>query len=138
MKLKEGNQNAKMKKEKVKEANVAEIKQVFEDLQVLKLVEKQDIPKNVRALGSHLFTVEKFMETGEHGKFKSLLLSHDNEQDNLLYPERSSHTAAVHSIMTTLAVAACNGNYMLGKLDEKGTFIQTEIIGTPVNFKCRG
>jgi hypothetical protein len=88
---------------------VAEIEQVFEDLQALEPVEKQDIPKNVRALGSHLFTVEKFMAT-----------------------------VAIHTIMSTLAVAACNGNYTLGKLDVKGVFIQTKMKGTPVYIKCRG
>jgi hypothetical protein len=40
--------------------------------------------------------------------------------------------------MTVLMVAACNGNYALGKLDVKGAFIQTEMKGTPVYIKCRG
>jgi hypothetical protein len=47
-------------------------------------------------------------------------------------------TVAIHTIMSTLAVAACNGNYTLGKLDVKGVFIQTKMKGTPIYIKCRG
>jgi hypothetical protein len=45
---------------------VAEIKQVFKYLQALEPVGKQNIPKNVGALGSHLFTLENFMAAREH------------------------------------------------------------------------
>jgi hypothetical protein len=82
----------------------------------LEQVEKKDIPRNVRALGSHLFTVEKFTVTRDHNKIRSQLVSHGSKQDTLLYPDRSSPTAAIHRIMTTLAIAACNRNYVLGNL----------------------
>jgi hypothetical protein len=101
-------------------------------------VEKVSLPEGVKALGSHLFTVEKFMADGQHDKFKSRLVSHGNEQDSTLYPDRSSPTVAIHTIMTVLMVAACNSNYHMGKLDVKGAFIQTEMQGTPVYIKCRG
>jgi hypothetical protein len=123
---------------KTKATEVAEIKQVFEELQALQPVERTDLPEGVKALGLHLFTVEKFMADGQHNKFKSRLVSHGNEQDSTLYPDRSSPTAAVHTIMTVLMVAACNSNYHIGKLDIKGAFIQTEMRGTPVYIKCRG
>jgi hypothetical protein len=71
-------------------------------------------------------------------KIKSQLVSHGIEQDTLLYPDRSSTTAAICTIMTALAVAACSRNYTQGKLDVKDMFIQTETKGTHVYIKCRG
>jgi hypothetical protein len=123
---------------KTKAAEVAEIKQVFEELQALQPVERKDLPEGVKALGSHLFTVEKFTADGQHNKFKSRLVSHGNEQDSTLYLDRSLPMAAVHTIMMVLMVAACNSNYHMGKLDIKGAFIQMEMRGMPVYIKCRG
>jgi hypothetical protein len=65
--------------DKVKAAEIADIKQVFNELEALEPVEKRDLPGNVKPLGSHLFTVEKFMADWQHDKFKSHLVSHDNE-----------------------------------------------------------
>lgn len=63
---------------------------------------------------------------------------HGNDQDILMYPNRSSPTVAAHSIMTEPAVAACNKGYIVGKLDVKGAFIQVEMTGTPVYIRCTG
>ena len=63
----------------------------------------------------------------EHDKFKSRLVFDGNEQDTELFPDRSSPTAALHSIMACLAVAASNGLTRIGKIDVKGAFIQTEM-----------
>ncbi len=107
-------------------------------MQVLEPVVKIKIPRNARALGSNLFTVKKFpVIDGDNEKLKSQFVSHRYKQDTLLYPDRSSPTAAVHRIMTTLAISACNRNYALGMLDVKGTFIHTEMKGTPTYIKCR-
>jgi hypothetical protein len=133
----EGTEQSK-RASKTKAAEVAEIKKVFEELQALEPVERTDLPRNVKALGSHLFTAEKFMADGQHDKFKSCLVSHGNEQDSTLYPDRSSPMAAVHTIMMVLMVAACNRDYLMGKLDVKGAFIQTEMKGTLGYIKCRG
>jgi hypothetical protein len=137
-KVRQAAKDDEQKAEEVKKAKITEIKQVFEELQALQPVEKAKIPANVKPLGSHLFTVEKFTATGQHDKYKSRLVSHGNEQDTLLYPDRSSPTAAVHTILTALTVAACNREYELGKIDVKGAFIQTEMSGMPVYIKCRG
>jgi hypothetical protein len=40
--------------------------------------------------------------------------------------------------MTCLAVAACNPQCEVAKVDVKGAFIQTEMSGTPVYVKCVG
>ncbi len=40
-------------------------------------------------------------------------MSYGNEQDTLLYLDRLSPMAVVHMIMTALAIAACNREYVL-------------------------
>ncbi len=62
-----------------------------------------------------------------HDKFKSRMVMNGDEQDAELFPDRSSPTMAIHSIMTCLAVAAYNKHYKMGKIDVKGAFIQTEM-----------
>jgi hypothetical protein len=115
-----------------------EIKLVFNDLKAVELVMKEDIPKGFKAHNTHLFTVEKFLADGRHEKYKSRLVAHGNEQDVMLYADRSSPTASIHAIFTCLTVAACNPDYVVGKLDVKGAFIQTEMSGVPVYIQCRG
>ena len=84
--------------------------------------------EELKAHGSHLFTVEKFLANGEHDKCKSRLVLHGNEQDPLLFPNKSSPTVAIHSILSCLTVAA--------KIDVKGAFIQTPMEGPPVYMRC--
>jgi hypothetical protein len=40
--------------------------------------------------------------------------------------------------MMGLIIASCNTDYVVGKLDMKGAFIQTEMTRTPVYIKCVG
>jgi hypothetical protein len=136
VKLREGGHNEEKKNAEIKAAKIAEIKQVFEELRALEPVEKKKIPKGIKPLGCHLFTVEKFDASGQHEKYKSRLVLHGNKQDTNLYPNRSSPTVSVHAILTCLALAACNTAYTLAKIDVKGAFIQPEISGTPVFIKC--
>ena len=53
-----------------------------------------------------------------------------------MFPDRSSPTAALHSLMACLAVAAHNKVEKLGKIDVKGAFIQTEMEGPPLYIQC--
>jgi hypothetical protein len=71
-------------------------------------VKREDTPQGIPTFNTHLFTVEKFKADGTRDNFKSRLVAHGNEQDTTLYPDRSSPTAQMHSIMSCLAVAACN------------------------------
>jgi hypothetical protein len=82
--------------------------------------------------------VEKFMVDGRHDKCKSWLVAHGNEQDAAIYADWSSLMVAIQSLMTCLAVAACNNECVVGKLAVKGAFIQTELSGIPVYVQCRG
>jgi hypothetical protein len=137
-KLRGGSHNDDATNEQIKAAEKAEIQLVFQDLKAIEPVKKEDIPQGIPAFNTHLFTVEKFKADGTRDKFKSRLVAHGNEQDTTLYPDRSSPTAQMHSLMCCLAVAACNPQYHIAKLDVKGAFIQTEMSGTPVYVKCAG
>lgn len=48
---------------------------------------------------------------GPHNKFMSQLVSHGNEQDLLMYPDRFSPAVTLHAVMTCLAFFTCNVNY---------------------------
>jgi hypothetical protein len=67
---------------------------------------------------------------------KSRLVLHGNEQETSLYPDRLPPTVFVQAIITCLALEACNTAYMLGKINVKGAFIQTEMSGRPVYIQC--
>jgi len=113
VKLHAGNHNSEERNKKIKQAQQAEIKQVFEELDALEPVKKEQVPQGIKVLGSHLFTME-------------------------IYPDRSLPTVSVHVIMTCLAIAACNMLYTLGRINVKGAFIQTEMSGMPVYIKLTG
>jgi hypothetical protein len=110
-------------------AKVEEIKLVFEDLKVMEPVKKEEISAGYTAHNTHLFMVEKFTADGKHDKYKSRLVAHGYE---------SSPTVAIQSLMTCLTMAACNSNCVVGKLDVKDAFIQTEMKSIPVYIQCRG
>jgi hypothetical protein len=137
-KLRQGKHNSEEVNESIEAAEREEIKLVFEELKAVEVVAKEKIPAGIPAFSSHLFTVEEFKADGSHDKYKSRLVAHGNEQDTTLYPDRASPMAQLHSIMTCLAVAACNEKCSVDKLDVKGAFIQTEMMGTPVYIKCAG
>ncbi len=137
-KLREGSHNSEERNAAIKNAKLDKICLIFEELDAVEPVKKKDFPEGFKALRMHLFTVEKFTADGVHDKFKSRLVSHGNKQDTLLYPDRSSPTVGIHTIMMGLIIASCNTDYIVGKLDVKGAFIQTEMTGTPVYIKCVG
>jgi len=123
------------RKAAIAKAEKDEIELLFVDLGGLK-PEYAENMKGKKAYNCHMFGVEKFLATGEHDKFKARLVFNGNEQDADLFPDRSSPTAALHSIMACLAVAASNGITKVGKIDVKGAFIQTEMEGPPVYVRC--
>jgi hypothetical protein len=46
-----------------------------------------------------------------------------------LCPNKSSPTASIHAMFTCLTLVAYMGNYKVAKVDVKGAYIQTEILG---------
>jgi len=97
-----------------------------------------EFEENVKgdSFSCHMFEVEKFLATGEHDKFKARLVFDGSEQDPDLFPDRSSPTVPFHSLMACLALTAANGMTKIGKIDVKGAFIQTEMVGPPVYINC--
>jgi hypothetical protein len=72
---------------------------------------------------SHLFTVEKFLADSTHVKFKSRKVMNGNEQHLDMYPDQSSPTVAIHSLLTCLMLAAYNSTYAMAKIGIKGAFV---------------
>jgi hypothetical protein len=81
--------------------------------------------------------VEKLLANGDFGKMKSRFIANGDNQDQDDYPDHFSPTVAVVFIMTALVVAACNPCIKAAKIDVKGAFIQTKMVGPPVFIKCR-
>jgi hypothetical protein len=116
-------------------ADKEEIELLFVDLQGLLPVKEEEIAGQ-QVYNSHMFGVEKFLADGSHDKFKSRLVFDGRDQDPELFPDRSSPTAALHSLMSCVAVASANGMTKIGKIDVKGAFIQTEMEGPPLYIRC--
>jgi hypothetical protein len=103
-----------------------EIKQLFKELQALKLVHRNAIVAGACILTCHLFLVEKFLANGHFDKMKARLVSHGNYQDRSDFSDRLSPTVAIHSVMMVLALYAGHlDQYEVCKIDVKGAFIQT-------------
>ena len=94
------------------------------------------VPEQKDAHRCHMFSVEKTLATGEHDKFKSRLVFDGSEQEAELFPDKSSPTAALHSLMACLSLTAQKGYKKIGKIDVKGAFIQTKMEGPPVFIQC--
>jgi hypothetical protein len=121
----------KANKKAIEKADKDEIELLFVDLNGLLPVYEEELDGE-KAYNSHLFGVEKFLANGKHDKFKSRLVFDGRDQDPELFLDRSSPTAALHSLMACLAVATANGMTKIGKIDVKGAFIQTEMEGPPL------
>jgi hypothetical protein len=115
-KLRKGDHDDEGTNMQLAEVERAEIKLVFRDLKAVEPVKKEEIPAGIPAFSTHLFTVEKFKADGTRDKFKSRLVAHGNEQDSMLYPDRSSPTAQMHSIMTFLDVWYAGVREMYGEV----------------------
>lgn len=97
-----GERNAALDK-----ADKDELELLFVELRGLLPVFLKDI-KDEKVYNSLMFSVENFLATGEHDKFKSRLVFDGREQDPELFPDRSSPTAALHSLVACLAVTTAN------------------------------
>jgi hypothetical protein len=128
--------NSEERNRAIEKAETEEIEQVFINLQAVQPVYEDEL-EGFDPLYCHLFIVEKLLTNGDFDKMKSRFVANGNEQDQEVYPDRSSPTIAVHSIMTALAVAVCNLCIKAAKIDVKGAFIQTEMVSPPVFIKCR-
>jgi hypothetical protein len=128
--------NSEKRNKAIEKAETEEIEQVFVDLQAMQPVYENEL-EGFEPLNCHLFNVEKLLANGDVDKMKSRFVANMNEEDQDIYLDRSSPTIAVHSIMTALAVVACNPCIKAATIDVKGALKQTEMVGPPGFIKCR-
>ncbi len=99
-KVRKDGENA-ARKAAINKAEIGEIELLFVDLQALQPVYPEEMGEN-EPLRSHMFSVEKFNAEGEFEKVRSRMVSNGNEQDPELYPDKSSPTVTIHSILSVL------------------------------------
>jgi hypothetical protein len=78
----------------VSKAITGELKQLFEELQALLPVSKDEIPQSIKVLKSHMFVVEKHLACGKFDKVKARLVADGRDQDPELFPNKSSPTVS--------------------------------------------
>ncbi len=123
-------------KEKAKaEAITAELHQLFTELKALMPVMLEEVPKGTKVLRSLMFVVETFLVDGTYDKTKARIVADGRDQDSSLYPDKSSPTVAIHSLLAVLAMYSGKKGYIMGKVDIKGAFIQTPMVGEPVYMR---
>jgi hypothetical protein len=114
----------------------AEVKQLFEELCALRPVHRSEIVAGACILTCHLFLVEKFLADGSFDKMKARLVSHGNYQNKNDFPDRSSPTVAIYSVLMVLVVYAGRLDYFeICKIDVKGAFVQTPMEGELIYMK---
>jgi hypothetical protein len=122
--------------ESAKNAIRAEVTQLLKDLKALELVKAEAIVAGACVLTCHMFLVQKYFANGNLDKMKARLVSHGNQQDREHFPDRSSPTVAIHSIIMVLALFAGRmQGVSVCKIDVKGAFIQTPMKGEPIYLR---
>ena len=89
---------------------------------VMSPVNKEDIPKEIGYIGTHMFLKGKKDALGNHVKVKGRLVADGSQQIKDLYDETSSPTVKLDSVMTLLAVAA-KYNYHVATMDIGGAYL---------------
>ena len=135
VKVKKRNETPERRKA-IEKAGTDEIDLLFTQLRGLQPEYYEKIKaEGAQVYNSHMFGVEKFLADRTHDKFKSRLVFDGRDQDPELFPERSSPTVALHSLMACLTIAAENGFMKVGKIDVKGAFIQTQDGGATIIYQ---
>jgi hypothetical protein len=112
------------------------VKQLFQELDALKPVHATSILAGACVLTCHMFLVEKFLANGQFDEMKARLVSHGNEQDRDQFPDRSSPTVSIQSVMMVLGLFAGNlQEHTVCKIDVKGAFVQTPMEGEPIYLR---
>jgi hypothetical protein len=102
---------------------------LFEELRALRCVKCASIKASTKILKSHMFVVEKYLANGSFDKMKARLVADGRDQDEEMYPNKSSPTVAVHSVFTALGLASGKEWRIVVKIDIKGAFVQTPMEG---------
>jgi hypothetical protein len=110
-----------------------EFMQLFKDKKALVPVKKGELSRTQikKILRSSMFLKTKFDARGIFEKIKARLVADGRMQDRALYPDNSSPTVAMQSLMMTLLIAATeNRNAM--KIDIGGAYLNAEMTGEEV------
>ena len=116
------------------QAKKDEIRQLFEDKADLRPMLRHDVPAGKMILNEHIFTVDKFEADGAFDKCKSRMVANGSEQDKELYPDRSSPTADVYSLIICIALASMEGK-TFAKIDVRGAYLNAVMTGEPVYMR---
>jgi hypothetical protein len=101
-------ERSRWNEESAQKAIKAEVNQLFIELKALEPVKAEMIVAGACVLTCHIFLVQKYFANGELDKVKARLVSHGNQQDREKFPDHSSPTVAIHSVLMVLALFAGN------------------------------
>jgi hypothetical protein len=110
--------------------NKKELQQLFLELVALVLLQRHDIPMNATILKLHMFLVNKYVATGDFDQVKARLIVDRRDQDH----EMSSLTVAIHSVLMLLGLACEKHWWDVIKIDIKGAFVQTPMMGHQIKY----
>jgi len=124
-----------LKVRKTEEAISAELKQLFKDLQALHPVLKKDIPPDTKLLRSDMFVAEKYLACGKFDKMKARLVADGQDQNPEMFPNKSSPTVAIQSVLVVLGIITACSRKVIIKIGIKGAYVKTPMIGEPVYMR---
>ena len=115
------------------DAIIKEFKQLFKEKKALIPVNRGELSKTQmkKIIRSSMFLKTKFDAKGIFEKIKARLVADGSKQDRALYPDNSSPTVAMHSMMMALLIAAKEDRKAL-KIDIGGAFLNAEMTGEEV------
>jgi hypothetical protein len=123
-------------KEHGKEAHtaiMAELRQLLITKKAMHLVDRKNLSVRQlkKVIRSSMFLKSKFDAVGRFEKIKARLVADGRGQDRALYPDTSSPTVAVQSLMMCLVLAAME-HRKAAKIDIGGAYLNAEMVGEEV------
>ena len=115
------------------DAIIKEFKQLFKEKKALIPVNRGDLSARQmkQIIRSSMFLKTKFDAKGTFEKIKARLVADGSKQDRALYPDNSSHTVTMQSLLMTLLIAAKEGRKAM-KIDIGGAYLNAEMTGEEV------
>ena len=115
------------------DAIIKEFKQLFKEKKALIPVNRGDLSARQikQIIRSSMFLKTKFDAKGIFEKIKARLVADGSKQDRALYPDNSSPTVAMQSLLMVLLIAAKEGRKAM-KIDIGGAYLNAEMTGEEV------
>jgi len=114
-------------------ATMAELRQLLVAKKAFHPIDKSTLNSSQleKVIRSQLFLKVKYDALGNYVKIKGRLVANGKQQDRDLYPDASSPTAALQSLMMVLAVAANKGQ-KAAVVDIGGAYLNADMTGEEV------